>query len=90
MAEDMTPAAPTVPDPVDARVMECPYPFYESLRRDAPVYKVPNACNGSECLSMGHVPRQENQPDGRCDLDTGHRHDGTGVMRRKFAPAHRR
>jgi cytochrome P450 len=43
MAETIAPAAPAVPDPVDPRVIECPYPFYESLRRDAPVYKVPNA-----------------------------------------------
>jgi cytochrome P450 len=30
-------------DPVNPKTMECPYPFYELLRREAPIYKVPSA-----------------------------------------------
>jgi cytochrome P450 len=30
-------------DPTNAAVLQCPYPFYEALHREAPVYKVPDA-----------------------------------------------
>jgi len=43
MVENATPLTPKDLDPVHPKVMECPYPFYDALRREAPVYKVPNA-----------------------------------------------
>jgi hypothetical protein len=42
-AKASVPLTPKDLDPVHPKLMECPYPFYDVLRREAPVYKVPNA-----------------------------------------------
>jgi cytochrome P450 len=43
MAEIEAPGTTAVTEFLNPKTMECPYPFFEALRQDAPVYKVPNA-----------------------------------------------
>jgi cytochrome P450 len=77
MAELQTLEAPPIADPVDPKTMECPYPLYETLRREAPVYKVPNADYYivSRFADVQHVMRHHED----FSSDFSHLFEGQGV-----------
>jgi cytochrome P450 len=43
MTATSVPESPTFADPIDPKIMECPYPFFEQLRREEPVHWVKSA-----------------------------------------------